>query len=352
MKNISLYYKGGSSDKVYQIQTVPEGDGFVVNFQYGRQGSTLQSGTKTAKPVEEAEAIKIFDKLVREKQAKGYTEGESGTPYSATSKEDRATDLHVQLLNPLDPDNLKDFLIDKNFGMQEKLDGKRMLLVYDGSKVYAVNRNGLICGAPENILQDFESVVENTPTRGLVIDGECIGEVFHAFDVLKFDVDVTHLPCFKRLLILLLLLQKKQPSIVLVPTYAGEVKTGAFDSLKKLNREGVVFKNLHAPYSAGRPASGGNQFKFKFQAEATCRVAGINGAKRSFSIEVRNGDGYINVGNCTVPANKEIPKVGDLVEIRYLYAFPTGALYQPFFKGVRDDKTEADLHDSLKFKSE
>ena len=78
---ISLYFREGSSDKVYHAQIAPDGnDLYSVNFQYGRRGSTLQTGTKTAAPVALAQARKIFDKLVAEKRAKGYTEGESGVP--------------------------------------------------------------------------------------------------------------------------------------------------------------------------------------------------------------------------------------------------------------------------------
>jgi len=80
---ISLYFREGSSDKVYHAQIVPNGDDlYAVNFQYGRRGSTLQTGAKTAVPVALAEARKIFNKLVTEKKAKGYTEGERGVLYS------------------------------------------------------------------------------------------------------------------------------------------------------------------------------------------------------------------------------------------------------------------------------
>ena len=46
-EKISLYYQSGNSDKVYHVQ-LEESDGlYVVNFQYGRRGSTLNTGTKT-----------------------------------------------------------------------------------------------------------------------------------------------------------------------------------------------------------------------------------------------------------------------------------------------------------------
>ena len=38
---VSLYYREGSSDKVYQAAIKTSGNRFVVNFAYGRGGSTL-----------------------------------------------------------------------------------------------------------------------------------------------------------------------------------------------------------------------------------------------------------------------------------------------------------------------
>jgi bifunctional non-homologous end joining protein LigD len=82
----TLYYKDGNSDKVYSVAVVPSGNGFVVNFAFGRRGTTLQTGTKTASAGDFDAAQKIYDKLIREKTAKGYTPGEDGTPYRPTKR--------------------------------------------------------------------------------------------------------------------------------------------------------------------------------------------------------------------------------------------------------------------------
>jgi bifunctional non-homologous end joining protein LigD len=72
-EGITLYYREGSSDKVYHAVIEPQGEGFVVNIAYGRRGSTMNTGTKTQAPVDYDTAKSIYDKLVREKMAKGYT---------------------------------------------------------------------------------------------------------------------------------------------------------------------------------------------------------------------------------------------------------------------------------------
>lgn len=63
---ITLYYREGSSDKVYQAGVAPKDDGFIVQFQYGRRGSALQAGQKNPQPVPYGEAKSILDRLVRE----------------------------------------------------------------------------------------------------------------------------------------------------------------------------------------------------------------------------------------------------------------------------------------------
>jgi bifunctional non-homologous end joining protein LigD len=39
----------------------------------------------------------------------------------------------------------------------------------------------------------------------------------------------------------------------------------------------------------------------------------------------------------TIPPNQAIPEKGDIVDVRYLYAYPGGSLYQPVYLGKRDD---------------
>jgi len=51
MENITLYFKEGAADKVYQAAIEPQDGGYVVNFAYGRRGNTLTSGSKTTAPV-------------------------------------------------------------------------------------------------------------------------------------------------------------------------------------------------------------------------------------------------------------------------------------------------------------
>ena len=129
------------------------------------------------------------------------------------------------------------------------------------------------------------------------------------------------------------------------------------DRLRGAGAEGVVFKHRLAPYTHGRPATGGPQLKLKFTATASCRVAAANAGRRSVAVELLGdggggGDGrWVGVGNVTVPPNHPVPARGDVVEVRYLYAYPGGSLYQPVYLGRRDDVAAAACGiDQLKLK--
>lgn len=73
VRQTTLHFRQGTSDKVYEVELCEAGAGeFLVNYRYGRRGATLREGTKTAFPTSLAKAEAIFDSLVAEKTAKGY----------------------------------------------------------------------------------------------------------------------------------------------------------------------------------------------------------------------------------------------------------------------------------------
>ncbi len=74
IKRTTLIYQQGSSDKIYEIDLYQIGERYVVNFRYGKRGTTLKEGAKTVQPVTQNEAQKVFDKLVETQIQKGYCE--------------------------------------------------------------------------------------------------------------------------------------------------------------------------------------------------------------------------------------------------------------------------------------
>jgi bifunctional non-homologous end joining protein LigD len=346
-----LYYKEGSSDKVYQAAIESQDDGFLVTFAFGRRGTTLSTGTKTPEPVDIDTAARIYEKLIREKKAKGYTEGPEGTPYQHTTKEDRVTGILPQLLNPIDESQAILLLHSNDWAVQEKLDGRRMLIRKDQAEIQGINRKGLLIGLPETVFGTVRSIPGN-----FVLDGECLGDQFHAFDLLEWDgEDLRPLPFIRRLVKLSTFLNRPGLHHVrFVETATDpETKERLFNQLQAQKKEGAVFKRLAAPYTPGRPNSGGPQLKHKFYATCSAVVSKIND-KRSVELRLLNGEGWIPVGNVTIPVNFEVPAVGGVVEIRYLYAFrESNALYQPVYLGPRQD---VEVHEcvlsQLKYKAD
>jgi bifunctional non-homologous end joining protein LigD len=347
---VSLYYREGSSDKVYQAAIEPKGNQFVVNFAYGRRGATLTTGTKTSSPVDYDAAKQIYTKLVREKKAKGYTEGADGTPYQHTDKQ--ASGILPQLLNPIEEAEVELLLRDDNYCAQEKFDGRHILIRKQDAHIEGINKKGLLVGLPETVSNDIRNL-----SGSFIPDGESIGDDYHAFDLLELNGEnLRPLPYRMRLVRLanLLLSSSQHFHVRLVETaFTTGQKTELWQRLRRENREGIVFKRLDAPYTPGKPNSGGPQLKFKFVATVSAVVAKVN-TRRSVEISLFQGRSLVSCGNVSIPANHEIPPVGAIVEVRYLYAYRDSlALYQPVYLGPRDDVEPGEcLVSQLKYKAE
>ena len=349
MKKITLYYRQGSSDKVYHASIEPKDGGYVVNFAYGRRGASLTAGTKTVTAVDYDAAKAIYNKLVKEKTTKGYTPGEDGTPYQHTDKV--TTGIHCQLLNPIGDDEIEKLIADPAWWAQEKMDGRRLLIRKQDGKITGINRLGLAVALPESLVKDGDNCCVD-----YILDGEAIGDEFHAFDALLIEDDeIGGLRYGERYLRLMNLLAAFQhPNIQLVKTHHTKAeKRQAFDRLKAEGREGIVFKHTDAPYIPGRPASGGSQLKYKFCETASFIVGKVN-AKRSVGLLIFDGEKIKAAGNVTIPHNQEIPTAGQVVECRYLYAFKeSGSIYQPVYLGARDDINSDECTTAqLKYKAE
>lgn len=334
MEHITLYFREGSSDKIYQASIQPKDGGFVVHFAYGRRGSALTTGTKTQSPVDYPKAKSIFDKLVREKTSKGYTPGESGTPWQHSDKAQQVTGILPQLLNPIGEMEAVMLVRDPQWIMQEKFDGRRLLIRRSDNGTDGINRTGLIVSLPQAILDAVEALHGQ-----FILDGELVGDQYFAFDLLELNgTDHRSTPYHERLLSLSDLIDPSSPFLGMAETASNTAtKAALLDQLKVAKAEGVVFKRHDAAYSPGRPASGGDALKLKFYETASFLVSQIN-EQRSVSLALLHQDNIVPAGNVTIPPNREVPDKDDIVEVRYLYAFPeSGCVYQPVYIGRRDD---------------
>lgn len=364
IQQASLCYKEGSSDKVYHVwlrKSDAEDGKFVVDFAFGRRGSTLNTGTKTNRPMSQYNATDVFDTLVRSKLEKGYQYMQSKDvppEYSqlVTTLAAKQTGIFPQLLNPIEVnEGYDEFVNGDEWWAQEKKDGKRLIIRRIEDEVVGINRRGLTCGIPDAIT----AVMKHFPGPSIMVDGESIGETLHVFDLLEFHgIDCRAQPYVKRynaLAVLVKGLQDKSmdKGLVLVPVYKSLLAKERVVQLFILeNREGVVFKQWNAPYTAGRPASGGTQRKYKFYATASVVVNAVN-AQRSVGMMIYKNGRSTEIGNVSIPVNGKMPEVGQIIEVKYLYAYRGGALAQPVYIGVRDDIDESACIDTqLKYKAD
>lgn len=348
IRSCNLYYKEGSSDKVYQATIEKSSNGFVVNFAYGRRGGSLKTGSKTTSPVDLEKAEEIFGKLIKEKLYKGYQfmNGDSVSSIPVVDLPDTPSEIQCVLLNPIDIDDVESLLEDDEWGMQEKFDGVRFMLGKKNGEVFALNRKGKRVSVPNSLTKAVSEMDD------FFVDGELIGERYFVFDILENEGKCLRGESLSNRMKVLKSFFSKCNSIVVVDLRVGKDKRKLFNRLTQQKKEGIVFKKLSAKYNVGRPASGGNYLKFKFYSSASCIVSELND-KRSVSLHLYSENNIVQVGNVTIPVNFDVPKKGDVVEIKYLYAYEGGSLYQPIYLGKRSDiDKDQCVVLQLKYKSE
>lgn len=344
-KRCSLYFTEGASDKEYHAQLYSKEGGFVVDFQYGRRGSALQSGTKTTGPLPYDKALKIYSKLVSEKMGKGYTPQESGQIFQSASSELNFTGLLPHLLNEITSDDADRYIQDPNWMLQLKYDGERRTVkISEDGTVIGSNKKGLQVALPQNIADEAKRL--HAMFGPVTLDGEIIGNKLYVWDVLEIGPDdIRGRRAEERYFIAQGLSPMLSGSTNIEVCHAGcstIEKRNLYNAYRDAGLEGVVFKEKNAPYVSGRPSSGGTQLKLKFWDSATLEVSMVN-AQRSVGVQgYDENNKAVPLGNVTIPPNKPVPVVGDIVEVKYLYAYRNGSIYQPEYLSVRADQNRDD----------
>lgn len=218
-----------------------------------------------------------------------------------------------------------ELIVDERFCAQEKLDGKRCVIFCERGNLRAESRSEREMKLPAKVRAQM-------PVRDFIIDGELVGDDFTAFDIVSIDGEsVEVLPYSHRLEMLASL-----GAPMIETSYSSEDKAALLARVRKASGEGGVFKRLSAKYKFARAFN--DQFKFKFW--------------RSDSFVVTEWDGFsavhisrrgINAGKVAVLGYRELPKIGNIIEVKFQERTAAGKLRHPQFIGVRDDLTLADV---------
>ena len=254
------------------------------------------------------------------------------------------TGVRPQLLNELDEEDVQKYINDDSWCAQEKMDGRRRILIKGQKGTFGANRKGLEVPVDEKMKIELESIFPH-----VILDGEDMGDHVRVFD----RIDLADKAYILRYEQLLLIMKDWFKTLIIVPTaWTSSEKQALYDKLKKDNAEGIVFKNINSMYTPGRPNSGGDQLKFKFTQSASVIAGSVTKGKRSVEMWVYDAIGVrVSVGNVTVYPNQEIPKRGAILEVKYLYLYPGGSLFQPVLLQERDDLHEDDCkYEKLKIK--
>lgn len=229
---------------------------------------------------------------------------------------------------------LYELLDNPSIAVLEKKDGERRLLVIsDSGDVAGVNRKGLYVPLPPAIVNVARALPPDT-----TLDGELIGDTLFAFDAQRIGgIDLTESGFADRFAALnWTLATYANPAIVLVPCVTGDDRAAYVAALRDAGAEGVVLRHAYATYTAGRPNSGGTALKYKYYSSASVVVVAHND-RHSVSMAVYDGSEQHDVGSVTIAPSQPLPAIGAIIEVRYLYAYRGGSLYQPTFLAIRTD---------------
>lgn len=379
-ESIALAYndlaQGGSSDKVYHATLEPTtldgNQGWKVTIQYGRRGAALMSQTKLAgAPYEQAK--KLYDKIVREKKAKGYrVEGEAPPPQVAPSGTAVADIKPPELLEEIINGAHLQYVNDPAYWMQDKSDGVSRGVVKAGGEIFGINKRGIPVPLPAELVEELRAI----QLEAFQIDAELVGNRLVCRDLLVTEVDISANPYWQRFASLTAIIKPSFKLVSVVPTWTTAAeKAAAIERSRAERREGVVFKLTSAPYRAGR---NGQHKKYKF-IKTLSAIAGPPKANGKESVELflnreiwkqtcgcgQKFDGPLNMpcpGCQTIregvthgdPTTERIrcgtvsligkPKVqeGDVVEVSYLYAMPGGLMQQARLLSVRTDVDQSE----------
>lgn len=334
----------GNSSKEYNVEiSGNDSDGFVVNFSYGKIGQALKSGTKTNEPVSLESADKIAEKLIKAKMKKGYVadEDSSSGHIPVQSKADTVKFI-PQLSNPVTMPEMRDLMRQKKYAVQCKYDGERGVMHIENEQVSATNRRGVTTSINPAFIEPLLKLANG---KKAMLDCEVFSNHLRVFDVICIDgVDISEQPFFYRAVELTKLANFHQSSLL---RFVDTVMINDFSHLenflsknREAGEEGIIIRELSAPYTPSRPNKLGSSLKIKNINDASCLVIKQEGDKRSVQLGLLNeNDELIHVGNVTVPVNATIPKPKDVVDVEYLWVQGDGGkLIQPVWKRNRSNE--------------
>lgn len=222
---------------------------------------------------------------------------------------------------------------------EQKLDGHRVVFV--NGRPY--NRKGepFKQSMSNEVIEELSDPSTFLPGQTWVFDGEFLDGTYHVFDLLDTPLDGVDMttPFETRRRALESIFQVWKPFHVSLIGHAVTThgKRDLLARVVEMGGEGVMFKELDAPYESGRTSA---IMKYKLWESADVIVTGFHPeGKRSVKVAAFDGEELVGLGTVTMSDhNLTLVQPGNVIEVKYLYLGAQGALYQPAFLRVRGDK--------------
>lgn len=247
--------------------------------------------------------------------------------------------IRAQLAQEIPLNQLLTYLQDENWYAEQKLDGHRLLVDVHGGVLVAHNRNG----SPYS--KRLPPLLDSLPPLSgrWVFDGELLSEEFWVFDVLvAADTVVWMRPFVQRRELLARLAPLLKKSVRLLPsTRDTEEKLRLAMEALRSRAEGLMLKRADGLYQLGARSPKMLKAKFTYTADVIVTELGRDGKDNAVLSMVREDDAEVSlveVGAASTLGKPFTLRVGDVVEVRFLYATADDRLYQPRLVRLREDK--------------
>lgn len=229
------------------------------------------------------------------------------------------------------------FAVDDAYELTPKMDGTRLAVTVGERGAIGWARSGDMAKIPS-------AVAENIPyIPGMTLDGELLGDVYVVFDAPTYPNMVDGLTLDRRRFWLEAMfdgwdLRGPGSHVRLCPRAVTlDEKADMIHRIDVGRGEGLVAKRLDSTYQEGVRSR--DWIKLKRHHTIDCVVTWLGDPKHNMGLAVYRDGNLVDVGECgTLTGEGLAAKVGDVVEVRVLYASDSGRLVQPTLPKLRADK--------------
>jgi len=373
-ESIELYFQEGKSDKVYHVQLDQTESGWHVCAQWGRRNSTLSTSVK-GKDLAYEKAKKLYDNIVNAKLAEHYkiqATSAAVTPLTNSRglSASRESVFAPELLTRITEEEAKRFASDPRYFFQTKHDGDRLTVhAKSAADIFGYNKKGQVVPLNINLERAIRNLAEPIDIFPLLLDGEWEPTGYYVWDLLESRYNLRDQEYRNRLSILETIF-KDADGFLLHITNTARTTEQKLAMLSDRKLEGVCVKDTRAIYQPGR---NGQHKKFKFEQTGSFIVgpkppSKANDGHRSVALYLCDPECNEHAGWLKVPTvfpnriryvstvgvceKDELPPIGAVIEVRYLYAYPQGGVAQPHYFGKQ--RTDVNIEEcstaQLKYK--